>query len=123
MKNVSAEKINVNEYIKSKLKAFLETFATLGDIIGGAPSASKLTGAELEAAQIWKNNPESAKAIERFEARETIPEKESTTGKTKEAKKRKSYGVKAQVQTKEADRELTNSKVNKDKSKGYEIGE
>ena len=97
MKSVSAEKVNINEYIKSKLKAFVETFATLGEIIGGTSSASKLTDAERKAEEIWENNKASQKAIEALEARETIPEKDEVE-KKKEIRGKSSYKVQEPVQ-------------------------
>ncbi len=107
MKSVSAEKVNINEYIKSKLKAFVETFATLGDMIGGTSSVAKMTDAEIKAAEIWKANPKSAKAIEMLEARETIPEK-GEVEKKKTTRGRSSYRVEESVKGISKNRTETN---------------
>lgn len=112
MKNVSAEKININEYIKSKLKAFVETFATLGEIIGGTSSVAKMTDAEIKAAEIWKANPKSAKAIEMLEARETIPEKgEGEVEKKNTLRGRSSYRVEESVQQQESVKDISKNRT------------
>ena len=118
MKSVSAEKTNINEYIKSKLKAFADTFATLGEIIGGTSNASKMTDAEVEAAEIWKANPKSLKAVESLEARETIPEKASKNEMKKESRTKNKYEISPQqIQSKQLTRENSKNRTNTRRTK------
>ena len=125
--HIKTEQINVKEYMKSKLKAavkaFAETFSTLGDIIGGTSNVSKLNDAEKEVEEIWadKSNKESKDKIEALEKRMEI-----STLKRKEQKGNTAIGVTDKKQSKELVREGTRKKKDKDKdekSKGYEIGD
>ena len=122
--HIKTEQINVKEYMKSKLKAavkaFAETFSTLGDIIGGTSNVSKLNDAEIEVKKIWadKSNKKSKANIKALESRMEI-----STLKRKEQKGNTAIGVK---QSKELVREETRKKKDNDKdekSKGYEIGD
>lgn len=101
--NVKSEKISfkeyINEYIKPGFKQFAETFATLGDILLGNSNEATLTQAEIEAQNIWKENPISAKRIENLEASQTIPE-DGKKEQTKHRKQKKIEELKADAQGK-----------------------
>ena len=123
--HIKTEQINVKEYMKSKLKAavkaFAETFSTLGDIIGGTSNVSKLNDAEIEVEEIWadKSNKESKDNIKALEKRmeNSILEIEKPKGNT-------AIGVTDKNQLKELVRKETRKKKDEDeKSKGYEIGD
>ena len=127
--HIKTEQINVKEYMKSKsklkaaVKAFAETFSTLGDIIGGTSNVSKLNDAEKEVKKIWadKSNKKSKANIKALESRMKIStlEGEKQNGNT-------AIGVTDKKQSKELVREETRKKKDKDKdekSKGYEIGD
>ena len=123
--HIKTEQINVKEYMKSKLKAavkaFAETFSTLGDIIGGTSNVSKLNDAEREVEKIWASNKKSEDNIEALENRVKI-----STLKRKEPKGNTAIGVTDKKQSKELVREETRKKKDEDKdekSKGYEIGD
>ena len=123
--HIKTEQINVKEYMKSKLKAavkaFAETFSTLGDIIGGTSNVSKLNDAEIEVENIWadKSNEQSKDTIKALESRVKIPTLE---GKKQEGNT--AIRVTDKKQSKELVREETRKKKDKDeKSKGYEIGD
>ena len=123
--HIKTEQINVKEYMKSKLKAavkaFAETFSTLGDIIGGTSNVSKLNDAEIEVEKIWadKSNKKSKDNIKALENRVEI-----STLKRKEQKGNTAIGVTDKKQSEELVREETRKKEGKDeKSKGYEIGD
>lgn len=121
MNSMSAEKVNVKEYIKSKLKAFAETFATLGDIIGGTTDVAKLTEAEIEAEKIIEAS--NIKAITALEKRVEIPESEAKGGKANGTKRKKKYEIKTQVQGQQTiagiDEDKTNAKKAKQKDDDY----
>ena len=121
MNSMSAEKVNVKEYIKSKLKAFAETFATLGDIIGGTTDVAKLTEAEIEAEKIIEAS--NIKAITALEKRVEIPESEAKGGKANGTKREKKYEIKTQVQGQQTiagiDEDKTNVKKAKQKDDDY----
>ena len=121
--HIRTEQINVKEYMKSKLKAavktFAETFSTLGDIIGGTSNVSKLNDAEIEVEKIWASNKKSKDNIKALEKRVEI-----SNLKRKEQKGNTAIGVTDKKQSKELVREETIKKKDKDeKSKGYEIGD
>ena len=128
--NARAEQINVKEYIKSKLKAFADTFATLGEIIGGTSNVSKLTDAEIEAEKIREKF--NLKRIKELEKRVEIPEISKNENTKKREKKdeytagRTSTNAKPENSRQEqrAVRKSANKKGKDDKlQKGYEIGE
>ena len=123
--HIKTEQINVKEYMKSKLKAavkaFAETFSTLGDIIGGTSNVSKLNDAEIEVENIWadKSNKQSKDNIKALESRMEI-----STLERKKQKGNTAIGVTDKKQSKELVGEKTRKKKDKDeKSKGYEIGD
>ena len=123
--HIKTEQINVKEYMKSKLqaavKAFAETFSTLGDIIGGTSNVSKSNDAEKEVEEIWadKSNKKSKDNIEALENRVGI-----STLKRKEQEGNTAIRVTDKKQSKELVREETRKKKDKDeKLKGYEIGD
>ena len=121
--HIKTEQINVKEYMKSKLKAavkaFAETFSTLGDIIGGTSNVSKLNDAEREVEEIWASNKKSKDNIKALEKRVEI-----STLKRKEQKGNTAIGVTDKNQLKELVRKETRKKEDKDeKSKGHEIGD
>ena len=89
VKTNQTNQTNVKEYIKSKLKAFIETFATLGDIIGGTSDPSKLTEAEQAAEEIEKQS--DLARIKKLEdlARGIPDEKEDKKAKTRKSKSEK----------------------------------
>ena len=123
--HIKTEQINVKEYMKSKLKAavkaFAETFSTLGDIIGGTSNVSKLNDAEIEVENIWadNSNKQSKDNIKALESRMEI-----STLKGEKQKGNTAIGVTGKKQSKELVREETIKTKDKDeKSKGYEIGD
>lgn len=93
--NVRAEQVNAKEYLKSKLRAFAETFATLGNMIGGTSNVTKLTDAEREADEIRKKYDSSN--IAKLESRVQIPEKENQRTRTKTTKPQQ-YNVTTTIQ-------------------------
>ena len=135
--HIKTEQINVKEYMKSKLKAavkaFAETFSTLGDIIGGTSNVSKLNDAEIEVEEIWASNKKSRDNIKALESRmeNSTRERKKTKGNTaigetdkKQSKGNTAIGETDKKQSKELVRKETRKKEDKDeKSKGHEIGD
>ena len=114
--HIKTEQINVKEYMKSKLKAavktFAETFSTLGDIIGGTSNVSKSNDAEREVEEIWadESNKKSKDYIKELESRV-----ENSTLEIEKPKGNNAIGVTYKKQSKELVREETRKKKDKDK--------
>ena len=87
--NIGRERLN--EYIKSKVKAVLETFATLGEMIGGTSDVSQISDAEKVAQEIKENNPSSEEIIHNLEKSMEIPEKGNIKEREENVRTPKNY--------------------------------
>ena len=87
--NIGRERLN--EYIKSKVKAVLETFATLGEMIGGTSDVSQISDAEKVAQEIKENNPSSEEIIHDLEKSMEIPEKGNIKEREENVRTPKNY--------------------------------
>ena len=87
--NIGRERLN--EYIKSKVKAVLETFATLGEMIGGTSDVSQISDAEKVAQEIKENNPSSEEIIHNLEKSMEIPEKGNIERRKEKVKTPENY--------------------------------
>ena len=87
--NIGRERLN--EYIKSKVKAVLETFATLGEMIGGTSEVSQVSDAEKAVQEIRENNPSSEEIIHDLEKSMEIPEKGNIKEREENVRTPKNY--------------------------------
>ena len=89
--NIKVNRSELNIYIKSKFKAFAETFAVLGDILGNSQSEEKITEAEMEVERIKKES--NLDNIIKLEKRMELVKEGPKQEKKNEKKSGKNYSI------------------------------